>query len=61
MGIETIVASILAILAVVIPAIVGALVKKKQEQTHETEALIQRDLDVLHGPPTGGVQPPKLL
>jgi hypothetical protein len=53
--------SILTIVAAIVPVIVDLLRQYKQVQTRDTDALVQRDLDVLHGPPTDGVQPPKVV
>ena len=54
-----------AILAIVaglfaaLPQILTWIEARSNAQKKSTDALVQRDLDVLHGPPTGGVQPPK--
>lgn len=40
-----------------LPQLLTMIEAKQAKRNHETSALIQRDRDVLDGPPTGGVSP----
>ena len=52
------IAALIGMLATIMPSIVQLLMEARQKKERESDAMVQRDIDVLHGPPTdGGVQP----